>query len=451
MEKHFLSIFLLLLLAIFSCKKEEPPAPEPEPDPFEIPKTEDIVMYEVNLRAFSQAGNFQGVTARMDTLKALGINTIWLMPIHPVGQVNSVGQLGSPYSVQNYLEVNPEFGTLEDLRYLIYTAHARGIAVILDWVANHTAWDNPWIEDPTWYTRDGQGNIVHPAGTNWMDVADLNFDNAGMRLAMIAAMKYWVTQAEIDGFRCDAADFVPFSFWQQAIDSLEAIPDRDLILLAEGNRADHFTAGFQMNFGWDFYGRLKGVFGETYAASAIFGAHNTEVATLPPGARKLRFTTNHDETAWDQTPIELFGGVQGALAASVVTMYLGESVPLIYNGQEVGLNVNLPIFSRYPINWSLNPGMAAEYRRLIQFYRSRESLRNGDLTTFPNSSLVAFQRKAGAETVLVVVNVRDSQKEWAVPEELQNTVWKNAFTGESMVLTTSRAFQAFEYLILEKE
>ena len=436
----------LLVLSLWTCKKEDPP---PTPEPFNVPKTEDIVMYEVNLRAFSQTGDFQGITARMDTLKALGINTLWLMPIHPVGQINSVGQLGSPYSVQNYLEVNPEFGTLDDFKDLIEAAHTRGIAVVIDWVANHTAWDNPWIQDPSWYTQDGSGNIVHPPGTNWMDVADLNFNNTDMRLAMIAAMKYWVSEAGIDGFRCDAADFVPFSFWQQAIDSLKAIPDRSLILLAEGARADHFTAGFQMNYAWNFYGKLKDIFAGT-SAGTIFNTYNAEVSGLPEGVRKLRFTTNHDETAWDETPIELFGGKQGALAASVVTMYIG-GVPLLYNGQEVGLNVNLPFFSRYPINWTLNPDMAAEYRRLLKFYHSSEALRTGSLSTFTNTDFVVFQRQAGAQTILVAVNVRNEAKTWDVPAGLENTVWKDVFSGESNVLETSRAFMPFEYLVLEKE
>lgn len=436
---------LLLFTALAACKKDPPPVPEP--DPFEIPATEDIVMYEVNLRAFGPQGDFQGIVARMDTLKAMGINTLWLMPIFPVGQLNSVGQLGSPYSVKNYLEVNPEFGTLDDFKDLIEAAHSRGIAVVLDWVANHTAWDNPWIQTPDWYTQDNNGNIIHPAGTNWMDVADLNFSNADMRLAMIAAMKYWVTEAEVDGFRCDAADFVPFTFWQQALDSLEAIPGRDLILLAEGSRADHFTAGFQMNYGWDFYGKIKNVFAGTFSAASLFTTHSSEIASVPEGARKLRFTTNHDETAWDETPIELFGGKQGALAASVITMFMG-GVPLLYNGQEVGLNVHLPIFSRYPINWTLNPDMAAEYKRLLQFYISTPALRKGDMTAFSNSDLVVFQREAGSQRVLVAVNVRNAQKEWAIPAALQNTAWKNFHSGESLTLETSRTFQPFEYFVL---
>jgi len=164
------------------------------------------------------------------------------MPVHPIGIIKTVN---SPYCIKNYKEVNPEYGTLDDLRTLIREAHKRNMAVILDWAANHTSWDNPWIEHKSWYTQDGSGNIIHPAGTNWQDVADLNFNNSEMRLEMIRSMKYWVLTANVDGFRCDAADYVPFSFWKQAI----KIPNRKLIMLAEGACADHFTAGFQLNFG----------------------------------------------------------------------------------------------------------------------------------------------------------------------------------------------------------
>ena len=199
----------------------------------EVPEISDVVMYEINERAFSTTGTFAGILPRLDSIKALSVNVIWLMPIHPIGVLNTVN---SPYCVKNYLKVNPDYGTLEDLRTLVREAHKRKMAVILDWAANHTSWDNPWIENKAWYTQDGNGNIIHPAGTNWQDVADLNYNNADMRLAMIKAMKYWVLAANIDGYRCDAADYVPYDFWKQAIDTLINVPNRKLIMLAEGAR-----------------------------------------------------------------------------------------------------------------------------------------------------------------------------------------------------------------------
>ena len=169
-------------------------------------------MYEINERALSQSGDFNGIIERLDEIKALSVNVIWLMPIHPIGEINTVN---SPYCVRNYLEVNPEFGSLTDLKKLVKEAHKRDIAVIMDWVANHTAWDNPWISNTSWYTQVN-GEIIHPAGTNWLDVADLNYSNTEMRQAMISAMKYWIEDIYIDGFRCDAADWIPFDFWKQA-------------------------------------------------------------------------------------------------------------------------------------------------------------------------------------------------------------------------------------------
>jgi glycosidase len=207
---------------VLSCKKDpvvpNPPTSEQYGVPFaEVPAPEDAVIYQVNMRVFSQQGNFEGVRARLDSISALGVNVIYLMPIYPVGTVNA---FNSPYCVRNYRTVNSEFGTLGQLRELVAAAHARHMAVILDWVANHTAWDHPWTSDhPDWYQQDGSGTIIHPPGTNWNDVAQLNFNNAEMRLEMIQSMRLWVMTANVDGFRCDYADGPPTDFWTQAIDS----------------------------------------------------------------------------------------------------------------------------------------------------------------------------------------------------------------------------------------
>ncbi len=208
---------LLLLSVVFigsaGCKKQTNVDPVAFGTPFAgVPSTSDVVIYEVNMRAFSAEGNFKGVEARLDSIKALNVNVLWLMPIHSVGVLKSVGGMGSPYLVKDYKAVGAEYGTLADLQNLVIEAHRRNMAVIIDWVANHTSWDNAWITaHPEWYTKDASGNITIPAGTNWADVADLNFSNADMREAMIDAMKYWILIANIDGFRCDYADGVPKS------------------------------------------------------------------------------------------------------------------------------------------------------------------------------------------------------------------------------------------------
>jgi glycosidase len=460
--KNYIKLSVLFLLVIFiaSCEKDktlpenETPGNELPNDtlnnngtPFaNVPETEDIIMYEVNLRAFSQSGDLQGVIARLDNLKALHVNVIWLMPIHPIGQINSVN---SPYSVKDYKAISAEYGTIEDLKQLTDEAHARDMAVMMDWVANHTAWDNQWISNTSWYTQDGNGNIVHPPGTNWLDVADLNFSNQEMRLAMIDAMKYWVLEANIDGYRCDYADGVPFDFWKQAFDSLNNIPDRKLIFLAEGTRSDHFEAGFHLDFGWNFYGTIKGVF-TGQAAGNVFSANNAEYNGNPSGKHPLRFTTNHDESAWDATPMTLFNGKNGALAASAIAIFTG-GVPMIYTGQEVGRINNVPFFSNSPINWTLNPDMLAAYEDMLGFYSGNDAARKGVNTIYQNNNVVCFKKNYQDEELLIVVNVRNNQINFALPAALQQTTWKDALDGGVVEFGTSLNLAAYEYLILKAE
>ncbi len=415
--------------------------------PFQqIPSTEEVVMYEINIGAFSKNGNLSGIVDRLDSIKSLGINTIWLMPIYPLGKANS---FGSPYCVMNYREVNPSFGTLNDLQTLVSQAHSRNMAVILDWVGNHTSWDNLWMVNKSWYTQDAGGNIISPAGTNWTDVADLNFDNAEMRLAMISAMKYWTLIANIDGFRCDAADYVPYDFWKQAIDSLHAMKSRNLILLAEGSRSDHFLAGFQMNYAWDFLATLKNVFVNKNNASALFTTNSAENAVLSGTQRKLRFTTNHDESG-TLTPVELFGGKPGALAASVVAICL-QGAPLIYCGQEAGVSSPLAYTTQKPINWSLNPDMASAYKRLLGFYNSSAVLRKGTLQTFGHNDVLAFSRKYQNENVLILVNTRNQIIDYPVPGSLVSTTWTNVLNNGSFYFQSSITLNPFQYLILKNQ
>ena len=438
------AFFLLSIFFAFeSCTKDVTPTQNP-PATFKAPAVEDIVMYEINPGAFSTSQNFQGIIDRLDSIKALGVNTIWLMPIYPVGIVSS---FGSPYCVKNYTEVNTTLGTLQDLQSLVSKAHDRNIAVILDWVANHTSWDNAWISNKDWYTQDGNGNIISPPGTNWNDVADLNYDNGDMRLAMIAAMKYWIENANIDGYRCDAADYVPFDFWQQAIDSLHSIQGKKLILLAEGARPDHFMAGFQMDFSWDFLNSLKNVFTGNSDAGTLFTTNSNEYASVPAGDRKLRFTTNHDETN-AATPVTVFNGKDGALAASVITTYL-EGVPLIYCGQEVGVSSPTVYHGNGPINWTLNGDMLSAYKHLLRFYNASDALRKGTVETFSDINVAIFTKSYAAEQVLVIVNTRSSTVSFSVPTPLQGN-WVSVFTNSAVTLPAIATLAPYQYYVLRK-
>ena len=459
MKTNRFTSFLLFvsIITCVACKKDCPPDntvvnPPVQNDyqqygiPFDsVPETKNIVMYEVNLRAFSSGGNIQGIINRLDQLEALHVNVIWLMPIYPIGQINSVN---SPYCVKNYYEVGSEYGTLADLRTLTTEAHNRNIAVVLDWVANHTAWDNPWVaQHPDWYSQDGSGNIIIPPGTNWNDVADLNFSNTTMRANMIDAMKYWTLEANVDGFRCDYADGVPFDFWKQALDTLNTIPNRNLIFLAEGTRADHYDAGFQMTYAWDFYTSVKNVFAGS-APSTLYTTNTAEYAGVPAGNRKLRFTTNHDQSAWEATPMTIFNGKAGATCASVITTFYN-GVPLIYTGQEVGRVSTVPFFSNSPINWTVNLDMQQNYRDMLSFYASSEVARFGTPTPYTDANVVCFKKVLNADQVVVIANVRNANTNYSIPTALLNSTWTNALTGASVTLGNSLSLSAYQYLILK--
>lgn len=452
----FIIPFMLISFLLFSCFNTEfdnPTIHKPAASPYEqygtpfdsLPAIEDIIMYEVNLRAFSENGDIQGVIDRLDHIESLGVNVIWLMPIYPVGELNS---FNSPYCVKDYKAVGSEYGTLEDLRDLTDEAHERNMAVILDWVANHTAWDNAWIDSASWYTQDGEGNIIHPAGTNWEDVADLNYDNQNMRAAMIDAIAYWVYEANIDGYRCDHADGVPFDFWQSAWQTLDSIPDRNFIFFAEGTRSDHFSAGFDLNFGWTFYDAVKNVINGN-VANEVITAHADEYADIPEGKHWVRFTTNHDESAWDATPITLFNGIYGALAAEVITLFTG-GVPLIYGSQEVGTASTVPFFYNSTIAWSANPDMLASYQCMFQFYANSLTARRGDNAVYSSYDIFCLKKMLNDKEILIMVNTRNRNKTFNIPYALNNTYWKDHLTGEEISLSGAISFAPYQYYIFEQ-
>ena len=449
--------YLLLISLLISCKEPEvvvdppviiPPAAEYEQygTPFTgVPDARDAVIYQVNMRSFSSSRNFQGVTARLDSIKNLGVNIIYLMPIYTVGSLKSIN---SPYCIKDYKGISAEFGTLTDLRTLVDGAHSRGMSVMLDWVANHTAWDHPWMSNKAWYKQDATGAVVSPNG--WTDVAQLNFSNSEMRKEMISAMKYWVYQANIDGFRCDYADGPPATFWKQAIDSLRNIKTHKLLMLAEGTRSDHYTAGFNFTFGFRYYDELKNVFSKGNSATNLYGFNSTEYAGATDVKRVVRYTTNHDVNSSDGTPLDLFGGTAGSMAAFVTAAYM-KSVPMIYNGQEVGFPTRLTFpFTGTVINWNLNPGMVAEYKKLIALYNNSAAIRRGTLATFSNASLCAFTKTYETETVFVVSNLRNNNVSYSLPSGVANTQWINALTNEIFPATTQIVLAPYQYLILKK-
>lgn len=416
---------------------------------YEVPAPEDVMMYQVNPRVFAPEKSFNAVAQHLDSIKALGTNVVWFMPIYPVGQIKTVN---SPYCISDYKGVNPEFGTLEEFKSLVAQCHQKGMSVIVDWVANHTSWDSNWMEHKDWYTLDENGEIVSPANTGWLDVADLNFDNAEMRLAMIDAMKYWVTEVGIDGFRCDAADFVPFDFWKQCCDSLRAIPDHKLLLLAEGKRKDHFDAGFEMNYAWDYLEAVRRVFnggrrGPAQPAHTLFAADSAEYAGVPEGCVKLRFTTNHDESD-KMSPIREFGGERGSMAAFVASTYLHGGA-LVYGSQEVGYPGRINFFRYVPMDWESCQGLNQEYTKLLENYNAIPAIRKGEITAYPDENILAFQKSCADEAVLVLVNVRHEDHTFALPAEWSEKQCTDLMTDNAIRLEGHIHLNPYEYIILK--
>lgn len=373
-------------------------------------------VYEVNVRQYSANSKLTTVTKDIPRLKKLGVKVLWLMPIYPIGEENRLGSLGSPYSIKDYKKVNAEFGNAADLKALVKAAHAAGLHVILDWVANHTAWDNAWVANhPDWYTQvDGQ--IISPAGTGWNDVADLNFDNSAMRSAMISSMKYWVTNFDVDGFRCDAAGMVPQDFWEDA--AVELAKSKKLWMLAEdGSSLNLLENAFNANYNWRLLGVLKGLASGSGSQSQIENLVASQISDYPSGTYPLNFITNHDENSWNGTAKEFYGAAEDAMAVLTYTL---PGVPLMYNGQEVGLNKRLQFFEKDPINWK---SYGAKGVAKTTFYTRLNSVKlnnpaiwagtaGGSIRTLvtDNFNVAAFVRTKGGNRVITVVNLTGSKQ-----------------------------------------
>ena len=447
-------VFLLLVVVQFSINSihsygqqlySANQNPQQYGKPFShVPDRRDVTIYQVNMRVFSKEGNFKGVIARMDSIKALGVNLIYLMPIYPVGILKSTN---SPYCVKDYLDINTEFGTIKDLRSLVDGAHKKNMAVMLDWVGNHTSFDNPWMKNKDWYKRDSTGKIISPNG--WNDIAQLNFDNADMRATMINDMKYWVLTANVDGFRCDYSDGPPADFWKQAIDSLRKIPAHRLLMLAEGQRAANYTAGFDYNFGFNFFEDLEAVYKKNKSVQSIDSLNIANYIGTSDGQQTVRYITNHDVNSSDGTPLELFGGKKGSMAAFVVVAYM-KGIPMIYDGQEVGTPYRLTFpFTSTKVDWTLNPNVTAEYKKIIALRNASNAIRRGSLTSYTNQDICAFTKEAGAEKVLVISNLRNTPVTFSIPSAVAATSWKDAFTGIKRTMNSTINLGPYSYIVLK--
>ncbi len=451
MKPDFYGFVRSVLLVAFSLLIASPSVFAQDPPqygtPFAgVPDPRDVNMYQVHTRIFSQAGNLQGVISRLDQIQALGVNTIYLMPHYPIGTDSRAS--GSPYCIKDFKSVGAEYGTLSDLRQLVDGAHQRGIAVILDFVVNQTSFDHPWItQHPDWYQYEGgQIKALFP------DVAALDMNNINVRNAMIDAMRYWIFAANVDGYRCDFANNAPVSFWSAVISNLRGIASHELLMLAEGDRVENFQAGFDFNFGdkW-FWDALRPV--ASGSSVAQFQTTTDAEYSLATGSQQVvRYTTNHDLVGRNDLPVQPFNVFQNhdGVVVNFLVSALMKGVPFLMSGQEVDFSsyVAYPWYSP-KINWSANPGAAADFTDILNFRTSSTAVRRGTMSNYSNTNVCAFTKTEGTEKVVVLANMRNSSQGFVVPSAMAGT-YVNAFTQANVTLTSgvTQPLGAFEYLVL---
>lgn len=408
-------------------------------------------IYEVNIRQYTEEGTFKAFEAHMPRLKEMGVDILWLMPIHPISEKNRKGSMGSYYAVQDYQKVNPEFGTLDDLKHLVSYAHELGMKVIIDWVANHTGWDN-WLitEHTNWYTQDSLGNVVVPEGTDWTDVADLNYDVPEMQEYMIQSLEYWVKEADIDGYRCDVAGMVPIDFWMNARKRLDAI--KPVFMLAEDGNPEIHKA-FDMSYGWEFHHIMNDIAKGNKSIEAISEYVAKADSAYKSGDIVMHFTTNHDENSWNGTVFERMGDSYKAFAVLSATM---PGMPLIYSGQEDKLDKRLKFFEKDAIEWG-EFEMQEFYSKLLNLKKENKALWNGQwggsferISTTADEHVFSFKRELEQEKVLIVLNLSDQNQTFSFNTGNNEGNYISLFTQANVVINTDNSFSLnpWEYLVL---
>lgn len=443
---YLLLILPMLLLHLFAGCSDDSGGGNGEPVPSPGKIGNEVVVYEANPKIFARTNALNAISARLDEIKSLGVNVLWLMPVYEQGVKDAVG---SPYCVKDYKKLNADYGTVDDLKSLVTQAHEKGMRVILDWVANHTSWDNAWIQNKSWYTQDAGGNIISPEGMGWADVADLNYNNQEMREAMLEAMKYWIETVDADGYRCDYAEGVPDDFWKQAIDELKVVKGDDLLMLAEGGTATLFTDGFDLVYGWNFISKLQDVFAGKATLTTLYEVHEQEYQGVPEGKQRLRYSTNHD-LASEKSPLQVYKSERGAMAAFVIASMMG-GTPLIYSSQEIAYPQSLSFFDYRLMDWDSNPAYLSEYKQLMKIYQSSASLREGDLKTYGTGKVASFYRANEEKGLFVVVNTADELLTIKTPIERAGERMKNLLNNEEITLPATLTLEAYQYYIWEKE
>lgn len=437
LPKPFLSALLALsLVATLACRAESS-VHGMYPD-----WAKNVGIYEVNVRQFSEEGTFDQVTAYLPEIKAMGIDLVWIMPIHAIGEANRKGSLGSYYSIRDYKSVNPEFGTKEDFRELVDRAHELGMYVILDWVANHTAWDHHWTEtNPEFYEKNEAGAFIPPV-EDWTDVISLDYGNEGLRAAMIDAMAYWVREFGVDGYRCDVAEEVPTDFWNEARRALNQIDQ--VFMLAEGQLPEFHDEAFEMSYAWHQMGEMRKLkAGEISAKDLAAYEAYEQNEKYPDHAIRMRFLSNHDENSWHSTVREDYGPAAGVLRAYTFT---APGMPLIYNGEEAGLDKQLLFFEKDLIDWRPHPERE-HLTRLFQWKKRNQALWNGahggDFVNFEtgvDEQVWAFHREKNGDKIIAILNLSPNSASFTIDDSALAGEYADVLTDERHSLNVREHF-----------
>ena len=414
-------------------------------------------IYEVNVRQYTPAGTLNAFAQELPRLKELGVKTLWFMPLTPIAQKNKKGSLGSYYACSDYTAMNTEFGTMEDFKNLVKQAHEMGFKVIIDWVANHTGWDHKWTtEHPDYYLKDTATKDFKIA-SGMDDIIELDFSNPALRKAMIDAMKFWVTECDIDGFRCDLAFWVELDFWKEARPQLDAV--KPLYWLGEYDELEkpEYGEAFDASYTWSWMHRAKDFYQSQQPLDSLYQVLK-KYDDLGDSTMRAWFTTNHDENSWNGTEYEKYGDMARALAVFSATW---NGVPLLYSGQELGNTKRIDFFDKDTIKAGENAAaMTAFYKTLLGLKNSNPALRGGDpsvqtfrIKTTEPTKVFAYLRKKGNKEVLVVLNM-SAQKDlhFDITDDKVTGTFNNVFSGAANDFTNQKSFemQGWEYLVYEK-
>jgi glycosidase len=411
-------------------------------------------IYQINLRQFTSEGTFKAASAQLPRLKELGVNILWLMPIHPIGQVKRKGKLGSPYAIADFRAVNPEFGSMDEFKAFVAAAHANGLHVILDWVGNHTAWDNVLrTSHPDWYAKDENGQPHPTPWFDWDDIIDLDYSKPALRRYMTESMKFWVRETGVDGYRVDAAGLVPQDFWDNAARELRAI--KPVFMLAEWESRDMHARAFDASYAWSWWDALKNITEGRADATSLYAYYAWNQKFYPRQAYRMLYTTNHDKNAWEGTEFDIFGP---AADAAIAFSFVSEGMPMIYNGQEVGNRKRLAFFDRDPIEWKASP-YTALYKKLLHLKKTNTALWNGEhgatMVHVPNNDqkkIFSFVRANSRDKVFAVLNLSDKALDATFGKSLHYGSYRDFASGEALRIdaATSVALPPWSYRIFVK-